>query len=140
MTAINHEITIKAPVARVFKALTTLNDLKSWHGSHMSGEATLNGVLTSKVKDKPTFQWKIIACKPEQNVAWECIEGPGDSVGTQAIFNLSPTKDGRVLVEFSHTQWPGEHGNYRKCNTLWGVLLHHLKHYVETGVVAPALD
>jgi hypothetical protein len=54
------------------------------------------------------------------------------------IFELSPADHGRTLVECTHAGWPGTHGNYRKCNTLWGVLLHHLKRYAETGTAMPA--
>jgi hypothetical protein len=71
-------------------------------------------------------------------VAWKCAAGPGDSPGTIVSFHLSLLADGRTLVEQDHQGWPGTHGNYRKCNTYWGVLLHHLKQYVETGVPAPA--
>jgi hypothetical protein len=27
-----------------------------------------------------------------------------------------------------------------KCNTYWGVLLHHLRQYVETGTPRPAFE
>ena len=39
-----------------------------------------------------------------------------------------------------HAGWPGTHGNFRKCNTTWGVLLHHLRDYVETGDAATAFE
>ena len=29
-------------------------------------------------------------------------------------------------------------GNFDKCNSLWGMMLHHLRTYVEKGKVAPA--
>lgn len=138
MAQIDHEIKIDAPIETVKQALTTISGLRSWHTSAMDGDIKLNGILISKAKDKPAFHWKIMSLEP--TVIWECIEGPGDSVGTQAIFNFSETKDGRVLVELSHTEWPHQHGNYRKCNTLWAILLHHLKNYAETGVVEPAFN
>ena len=137
MAKINHEIKINAPIEKVRKAITTLQDLRSWHTLSMEGDIKLHGILISKAKNQPTFHWKIMSLEP---IIWECIEGPGDSVGTKAIFNLSETTDGRVLVEFSHTEWPDQHGNYRKCNTLWGILLHHLKNYAETGVAMPAFN
>lgn len=137
MAQINHEIKINAPIEKVHQAITSLQDLRSWHTSSMEGDSKPNGVLISKAKDKPTFHWKIKSAKP---VIWECTEGPGDSVGTQVIFNLSETDDGGILVELSHTEWPNQHGNFRKCNTLWGILLHHLKKYVESGIVNPAFN
>lgn len=139
MTDINHEIKINAPREKIFKALSTLNGLKSWHTAHIEGNTALHEILTFTSSGKPSFRWKIAQLEPSQLVEWECVEGPGDSVGTQVIYKLSTTEDNRTLVELSHAAWPGEQGNFRKCNTLWGILLHHLKNYMETGKAEPAI-
>ena len=55
-------------------------------------------------------------------------------------FTLTKTDDDRTLLEHVHAGWPGTHGNFRKCNTTWGVLLHHLRDYAETGNPAPAFE
>jgi uncharacterized protein YndB with AHSA1/START domain len=138
MAEINHEIKIKAAPDRVFAALTTVEGLKSWHSAHVEGHVSVGRVLKFVHSGKPTFRWEITELDAPKRVAWQCVEGPGDSVGTRAIFELSPTDDGRTLVECAHMGWPGTHGNYRKCNTLWGILLHHLKQYAETDKAAPA--
>lgn len=140
MADINHEIKIEASPEKTFKALSNLNELKGWHTAHIDGKPELNGVITIHGTGKPVFQWKITQLEPNKKVAWECVEGPGDSVGTKAIYTLSKTHDDRTLVEFSHTLWDNQEGNFRKCNTLWGVLLHHLKTYVETGKPNPAFQ
>lgn len=140
MADINHEIKIQALPEKTFKALSNLNDLKGWHTAHMDGKPELNGTLSFNGIGKPVFLWKVIELEPNKKVVWECIEGPGDSVGTKATYTLSKTADERTLVELSHTSWPDQQGNFRKCNTLWGILLHHLKNYVETGKAAPAIS
>ena len=61
-------------------------------------------------------------------------------MGTTATFTLTRTDDDRTLRRLQHAGWPGTHGNFRKCNTTWGVLLHHLRDYVETGDAAPAFE
>lgn len=139
MANINHEIKIKAPVEDVTKAINTLDGLKAWYSSHIEGSTKLNDSLVVKSEGKPSFTWKIVESDPKKKIVWECTQGPGDSVGTQAIFKISKDHDGRALLEFSHTEWPGEHGNFRKCNTLWAILLHHLKEHVETGKVEPVI-
>ena len=138
MADIVHEIKIKAAPERVFQALTTLQGLKGWHSTQADGAGGAGGVLTFRHADGPTFRWEVTDCVPASHVAWKCAAGPGDSVGTTVSFRLSPTDDGRTRVEQDHRGWPGTHGNFRKCNTYWGVLLHHLKRYVETGAAAPA--
>jgi len=76
--------------------------------------------------------------KPDAHtVEWKCIAGPGHSVGTTARFKLSPSDGGQTLVEFSHTGWSDGDDNFRKCNTLWAILLFHLRQYLATKQANP---
>jgi hypothetical protein len=43
------------------------------------------------------------------------------------------------MLEFAHTEWRENDPSYRKCNTLWAILLYHLRRYVETAKREPAL-
>jgi uncharacterized protein YndB with AHSA1/START domain len=135
MAEINHEIKIDAAPLAVYQALTSPSELAKWHTSRTengNGES-----FTIYPKDGPTFQWKVL--KPDAHtVEWQCVAGPGDSVGTIARFQISPLSDGRTLVEFSHSGWPDTKGNFRKCNTLWAVLLFHLQKYLATKQAEPA--
>jgi uncharacterized protein YndB with AHSA1/START domain len=138
MADISHEIKIKAPKERVFAALTTLQGLSGWHSSGVDGVADLGGVIVVSAPGAPVFEWKVTRVDKPNCVEWTCVKGPGNSVGTRARFDLSAHPDGRTFVELSHAGWPDTRGNFRKCNTLWGVLLHHLRKYVETGAQDPA--
>jgi uncharacterized protein YndB with AHSA1/START domain len=138
MAEIHHELKIKAHPERVFEALTTAQGLRSWHSAHVEAEGAPGPVWRFVHTDRPTFRWQVTECSAPLAVAWRCLEGPGDSVGTVVSFHLSKTDEGRTLVELAHAGWPGTHGNFRKCNTYWGVLLHHLRQYVETGTPDPA--
>ena len=135
MAEINHEIKISAAPQDVYKALTSASELTKWHTSRTENSAGEG--FTVYPTDGPTFQWKVL--KPDAHtVEWQCVAGPGDSVGTIARFQISPLSDGRTLVEFSHSGWPDTKGNFRKCNTLWAVLLFHLKKYLSTKQAEPA--
>jgi uncharacterized protein YndB with AHSA1/START domain len=141
MTAeIHHELKIKAPSDRIFEALTTAHGLKSWHSAHVEGDGTPGHTWRLLATGRPSFSWQIAACSAPAHVAWRCVEGPGDSVGTSVTFRLSRADEDRTLVELVHAGWPAPDGNFRKCNTYWGVLLHHLRQYVETGIPRPAFD
>jgi uncharacterized protein YndB with AHSA1/START domain len=137
MADIHHEIKIRSTPDEVFRALTTTDGLKSWHTAHVEGDGSVGNVWKLEFTGRPTFLWEVTEHIPPKRVAWKCVEGPGDSGRTSASFDLSSMEDGRTLVEFVHSGWPGTHGNYRKCNTYWGILLHHLKQYVETGASSP---
>jgi uncharacterized protein YndB with AHSA1/START domain len=135
MAEINHEIKINAAPQDVYQALTSASELAKWHTSRTengNGES-----FTVYPKDGPSFQWKVL--KPDAHtVEWQCIAGPGQSVGTIARFQISPLSDGRTLVELSHSGWPDTKGNFRKCNTLWAILLFHLQKYLGTKQASPA--
>lgn len=139
MPEIDHEIKVSAPPERVFAALTTLEGVKGWHTPNASGDGSVGSEWVFAFADHPEFRWEITQSDAPGRVAWRCTRGPGDSVGTTATFVITPVAD-RTLLELQHAGWPGTHGNFRKCNTTWGVLLHHLRDYAETGYAAPAFD
>jgi uncharacterized protein YndB with AHSA1/START domain len=140
MPEIEHEIKINETPQKVFAALTTADGLKSWYSAHVEGDGTPGHEWRFQFTERPTFRWEVTESTAPTRVAWRCTEGPGDSVGTEVAVQLSPADPGRTLVELAHSGWPGTDGNYRKCNTYWGVLLYHLKQYAETGVARPAFE
>ena len=140
MHQIDHEINVSASPEQVYQALTTLDGVKGWHTPTASGTGAVGSEWVFTFADHPEFCWEIAASEAPRKVVWKCTRGPGDSVGTTAAFRLVKTDDDRTLVEHAHAGWPGAHGNFRKCNTTWGVLLHHLRDYVETGAAALAFE
>jgi len=135
--SLRHAVNIDADHAKVRSALTTLDGLKGWTMAEVSGGGGVGSKWSLKYPGGPTFVWEITA-HDDHKIAWRCVEGPGDSVGTAVSFDLGKTPHGRVQVAFSHGGWPHQQGNFDKCNSLWGMMLHHLKGYVEKGKVAPA--
>ena len=135
MAEIHHELKVKAEPSAVFAALTSEDGLKAWY----SADAKVEGSgWRIEHADHPTFAFEVTESTAPAKVVWKCTEGPNDSVGTTVTYTVSDAGDGRTLVELAHTEWPGTHGNYRKCNTFWGVLMHHLRQYLETGNSSPA--
>jgi uncharacterized protein YndB with AHSA1/START domain len=139
MPEIDHEIKIDATPEKVFAALTTLDGVKAWHAPTATGNGEVGSEWVFSFANHPEFGWAVVASDPTTTVQWRCTRGPGDSVGTTATFTIAPAGE-RTLLELQHAGWPGTHGNFRKCNTTWGVLLHHLRDYVETGDAAPAFE
>lgn len=140
MPEIQHQIKVSAPADQVFAALSTLAGVQGWHTPDAEGTGEVGSEWVFRFADHPEFAWEIVTSEPSSSVGWRCTRGPGDSVGTTATFTLTPAEDGRTLVEHVHAGWPGTHGNFRKCNTTWGVLLHHLRDYLETNRPAPAFE
>jgi uncharacterized protein YndB with AHSA1/START domain len=140
MAEISQQINISGTPEQVFAALSTSAGVKAWHTPAAEGTGEVGSEWVFGFADHPEFGWEIVESDSPVRVGWRCTRGPGDSVGTTAAFTIAPTDDGRAQLELSHAGWPGTHGNFRKCNTTWGVLLHHLREYVETGDAAPAFE
>lgn len=138
MSDIDHEIRIAAAPARVFQALTTAGDLAAWYTPAVDGTGAVGSEWRFRFTGRPEFRWQVVAADPARHVAWQCVAGPGDAVGTRVTYDISTDADGRVLLTCTHAGWPGTGGNFRKCNTIWGGLMHHLKDYVERGQARPA--
>ena len=140
MPEIDHQINVSANAEQVFVALATADGLRAWHNRDVTGAGSVGDTWQFRFADHPEFRWKVTALDQPRRIVWECVQGPGDSVGTVATFDISSTPDRRTLLALKHAGWPGTHGNFRKCNTTWGVLLHHLRQYVETGTPSPAFS
>lgn len=140
MAEITHEIKIAGTPEQVFDALTTLDGVRSWQTPHAEGTGAVGSEWVFKFTGRAEFAWEVMTSESPRLVEWRCTEGPGDSVGTTARFEISPLDDGRTLLELTHGGWPGTHGNFRKCNTIWGVLLHHVQQFVVTGTPATAYN
>lgn len=136
MADIAHEIRISGTPEQVFDALATADGVRSWQTPHVEGTGAVGTEWVFTFTGRPQFVWEITESVPPQRLAWTCTEGPGDSVGTVATFVVAATDDGRTLLTLTHEGWPGTHGNFRKCNTMWAVLLHHIQQYVVTGTPA----
>lgn len=135
--SLRHAVTIAADTGKVRDALTTLEGLKGWTMAEVSGGGDIGARWSLAYANGPAFVWEIVAHDSDQ-VSWRCVAGPGDSVGTSVTFTLGKTPDGRVHVVFTHGGWPHQEGNFVKCNTLWGMMLHQLRAFAETGRIAPA--
>lgn len=136
---IDHGLKVDATPEQVFAALSTPDGIRGWYTPGATGTGEAGSEWVFPFADHPEFAWEITESDASSRVAWRCTRGPGDSVGTTATFTVVPA-GARTLLELQYAGWPGTHGNFRKCKTTWGVLLHHLRDYVETGSAAATFD
>lgn len=129
---LNHEINIKAPIDKIQKALATKDGLSSWNTKDVRGTGEIGSewILTYGTLK---FHWKILESN-DNKVVWQCMEGPGESIGTIAEYIFTKISEDTTKVILAHSGWNHKEGQYQKCNTLWGALLFHLAKYVETSV------
>ena len=139
-TSYSHKITINETKQKVYDAITTEEGLRGWYTRSVHGSASHGERLKLDFESKAgPFHWKIDETNPGSVVKWECLEGPGDSGGTVATFQLEDSADGTV-VELDHEGIDEADDKRKTCNTMWGTLMLHLKQFVETGKPNPAFS
>ncbi len=132
---IEHEVRVAATPEEVALAVTTHEGLSAWYSAAMAASPP-EGVIEFRATQHPLFRWSVEQPGPGE-VVWTCTEGPGNSVGTQAIYSSATGDDGRTTVRLTHLGWPEDDDAFRRCNTYWGALIFQLQRYLETGEHRP---
>jgi uncharacterized protein YndB with AHSA1/START domain len=142
MVDIIHRIGIKAPVAQVFSAITTLEGLANWWTEDVSGDAGVGGKIefcfltkTGDLLGKMVMEVQDLG--ENKDVRWRCVEGPEEWVGTDITFQLSE-QDGQIIVLFGHRNWREAVEATYHCSMKWATFLLSLREYVETGTGKPS--
>ena len=142
MVDIIHRVGIKAPVTKVYQALTSIEGLAHWWTEETKGDAQVGGKIeftfrsdNGEVKGKMAMQVQALSAPTE--VRWRCVEGPPEWIGTDVTFQLS-LQDNQTIVIFGHRNWREAVEFMAHCSTKWAVFLLSLREYVETGKGKPS--
>lgn len=127
---------IKAPVAVVYKALTS--------------EEGLGEVWTKKLKVKPEIgfinefdfdeedltKMEIITLEENSKIVWKCIASDKEWIGTGISFELTE-KNNITTITLKHFDWRERTDFYRWCSYNWAMFLFSLKKYCENNKGLP---
>jgi uncharacterized protein YndB with AHSA1/START domain len=142
MVDIIHRIGIKAPVAHVYTALTTLKGLAGWWTEGVTGDGRVGGKIEFRFLTKTgellgKMVMEVQELGENKEVRWRCVEGPEEWVGTDITFQLSE-QDGQIIVLFGHRNWREAVEATYHCSMKWATFLLSLREYVETGKGKPS--
>lgn len=142
MPNIIHRIGIKAPAAKVYKAISTIEGLVHWWTDEVEGDETIGEKLqftfrseTGDVKGQMVMQ--VQELNAPRNVHWRCVDGPPEWIGTDLTFDLSE-QNGQTIIIFGHHNWREQIEFMAHCSMKWAVFLLSLREYVETGKGKPS--
>ena len=144
MANITHRIGIKAPISKVYAAVSTVEGIAGWWTRDTSGESKPGGTMKVAFR-KPTgeeigaMQFELVKQNPSQEVQWRCRAGPGEWVGTDLTFDLTQDRD-YTIVLFGHRNWRDEAEFMAHCSMKWATFLLSLRQFAETGQGKPAPD
>jgi uncharacterized protein YndB with AHSA1/START domain len=142
MVDILHRIGIKAPVAQVYSALTTLEGLAHWWTEEVTGDTRVGGKIEFRFRTKSGellggMVMEVQELGENKEVRWRCVEGPAEWVGTEITFQLSE-QDNQTIVLFGHRNWREAVEATYHCSMKWATFLLSLREYVEKGTGKPS--
>jgi uncharacterized protein YndB with AHSA1/START domain len=135
MVDILHRVGVEASASRVYRAVAAREGLAGWWTEHVSGDENLGGTLSFLFADGGPSM-KVLELLPDRRVAWECLSGPPEWVGTRLSFDLKEDAGETVLL-FAQRGWREPVEFMHACSTKWAVFLMSLKACVETGRGTP---
>ena len=142
MVDIIHRIGIKAPMSKVYEAVSTPKGVAGWWTRETTGRA--GGAMTSVFrspdgKEIGRMDFDLLKAEPGKNVQWRFTAGPEEWVGTDLTFELSRDGD-QTLIVFGHRNWREAVEFMAHCSMKWATFLLSLREFVETGKGRPSPD
>ena len=144
MVDINHRVGIKAPVAKVYAALSTPEGVAGWWTKETTGDSMAGGKMhvrfTSPAgKEIGSMKFEVLELVPNRKVHWRFQSGPEEWVGTDVVFTLFQNAE-YTIVLFSHEKWREFVEFTAHCSMKWATFLLSLRDLVETGKGKPSPD
>lgn len=137
MADIRHRVGIAASPERVYEALTTIDGISGWWSHDAEGDPGPGGTLRFYFgAPEPRATMEVVEQTPNQHVAWHCVQGPDEWVGTRLIFDLK-SAEGETVMLFTHVNWREPVEFMYHCSTKWAYFLLGLKAWLEGGEATP---
>jgi uncharacterized protein YndB with AHSA1/START domain len=136
---IYHDLFIKAPIEKVFQAVSKPEHLINWWPQKCTGKPELG--CEYNFYFTPEYDWygKVSSCIPNQSFHIKMTKSDLDWDVTTFGFDMEEDK-GQVILHFAHVNWPACNAHFRIASFCWAMLLKGLKDYLEQGVVVPFED
>ncbi|RYY49590.1 MAG: SRPBCC domain-containing protein [Chitinophagaceae bacterium] len=139
---IKHRIGIKAPLEKVYQALTSINGLAGWWTTDTSGSAAMGDNIFFRFTNEQgkalgAIKMEVRLLEENETVHWVCQEGPKEWIGTDIVFDIHE-EDGFSIVLFQHCNWKQWVEFTAHCSMKWAVFMLSLKELLETGKGKPA--
>ncbi len=132
MPDIVHALPIRAPVERVFHAVSTPEGLDTWWTKRSAGRPAEGEEY--ELWFSPDYDWRARVTRAVPNAAFELemLRADDDWAGTRVGMRLEP-RDSGTWLEFYHTGWPSPNDHYRISCTCWAMYLRVLRRSLEHG-------
>jgi uncharacterized protein YndB with AHSA1/START domain len=140
--SIMHRIGIKAPPARVFEAISTIEGVASWWTREVTGESKVGSsfqarFLNSVGVELGSMVIRVVSLQQDCSVQWHFESGPAEWIGTDVTFTLHQEGE-HTIVLFSHSRWREAVEFTAHCSMKWATFLLSMKQLLEDGRGLPS--
>jgi uncharacterized protein YndB with AHSA1/START domain len=143
MVDIIHRIGIKAPVSKVYAALSSAQGIAGWWTRETTVESPSGAIkVVFRAPDggeKGKMELQLAQLSPNQEVRWRFVAGPPEWIGTDVTFDLAQEGDNTIVI-FGHRNWREQVEFMAHCSMKWATFLLSLRELVETGRGKPSPD
>lgn len=140
MVDIMHRIGIRAPVARVYEAVATVEGIAGWWTRNTTATEDVGGRVNVRFlleNGKEIGRMDFEMTRLDREVRWRIEAGPPEWIGTDVTFQLAVDGDMTILL-FGHRNWKEPVEFMAHCSMKWAVFLLSLRDLLETGTGKPA--
>jgi uncharacterized protein YndB with AHSA1/START domain len=140
MATILLRVPLDAEPKDVYGALATSEGVNGWWSNHTEGPSGVGSSMKVGFPDAPiTFDFEVVEEVAGERVAWRCLSGPPEWVGTSITYDIQTT-EGETSVLFAHDGWSSTEESFPFIAYSWAQILPRLKKLSETGESDPFFD
>lgn len=136
MADIYHDFQIKAPLNRVYDAVSTSHGLDEWWTKRSSGEPIEGAEF--ELWFGPEYDWRARVTRfvSPSEFELQMTKADPDWLGTLVGFRLED-RAGATQVRFYQTGWPAPNEHWRVSCYCWAMYLRILRRHLEHGDKVP---
>ena len=136
MPDVFHDLPIKAPLDRVFQAVSTSHGLDCWWTKRSVGKPSEGAEY--ELWFGPQYDWRAQVTRCVTNAEFELriMRADADWIDTRVGFRLED-RNGVTWLRFYHTGWPSPNEHYRISCNCWALYLRILRRHLEYGESVP---
>jgi uncharacterized protein YndB with AHSA1/START domain len=127
-------VPVEADREVVYDALATSDGVNGWWSNHTEGPHGVGSTMKVAFPDAPmTFDFEVTEERPGEQVAWRCLTGPPEWIGTDIRFGIQSDPDGKTSILFAHDGWTTTEESFPFIAYSWAQILPRLKKLTERG-------
>jgi uncharacterized protein YndB with AHSA1/START domain len=134
MATILLRVPVDADPKAIYENVATSDGINGWWSNHTEGPDGVGSTMKVAFPDAPmTFDFEVTELAPGERIAWRCLAGPPEWIGTDVSFDVQTDDEGNTSVLFRHDGWATTEQSFPFIAYSWAQILPRLKKLAESG-------